>query len=123
MSGIGDGASDSIIYEQNGFGYSPVGNFLFPELRCTSGKVAKKPSILRDPRKAEEKFIHVPMICLTLLDAGLDQAKLTTGDWLLQAWQDRNDQSEGRLPGQSISLEMVLPGGKRNERITLNILT
>ena len=65
MSGIGDGASDSIIYEQNGFGYSPVGNFLFPELRCAR-KVAKKPSILRIHARPR-KFIHVPMICLDVI--------------------------------------------------------
>jgi len=118
MKGVGDGTSDSLIYEQNGFGYSPIGDYFMNGVTMYKWEGGTETFDPGDPRKAK-KIYSFPYDMQDNVGR-TDQVKLLTGDWLLQAWEDRNDHSSGKLPGQSISLEMSLPGERRNENITLN---
>ena len=107
MTGIGDGTADSLIYEQNGFGYSPIGDYFMKGVTMYKWEGGTETFDPKDPRKAKKIYAFPYGIQDTV--GRSDQVKLLTGDWLLQAWEDRNDHSSGKLPGQCISLEMSLP--------------
>jgi len=115
VSGLGNTASDDFIIQGNEFSQSPASSFFKSCVTLYKWEGGGDSFDAKDQVRAKKLFT------LTKGMSGAygrnDQVVMQTRGTLTENWEDRR--KKGRLPGFGWKMETLMPGDRRNERVTL----
>lgn len=115
VTGLPNSASDDFVVQGSSFIHSPASSFLKPCLTLYQWEGGGSDFDPLDQQRAKKlSTITQGMAELFIRD---DQVVPQTRGTLLQNWEDRA--AGGKLPVVGWKMEVLLPGTRRNERVTL----